>query len=198
MLKKMWQDWQRDRHARQRNQAKTTALLAALNDLPVEQQAGILALATVFRHKVIDRSQQLSDVIYSPEHNSPKKLRLVFELLEAIQERMQTEMQNVQKHLHDIPLIANQSPQAHWIHTMQSMDLWLITLGAALDKRQQPYAQQVWQILDASCSKLTTAIAALRDLEKASATKNEMYGDINDDDWIAMCAYRPDWLKMPT
>ncbi len=196
MLSKLWQDWQRNRQARKRNRIRTQSLLDALTQMPETQQASVLALATLFRHKVINHSQQLSDVIYHPEHSSPKKLRLVFELLEAIQTRMKTEMHNVQKHLHDIPLIANQSPEAHWLHSMQGMDLWLITLGAAMDPDQRANAVRIWNLLGASSHHLVFAIAALRELEQASSTQNEMYGDIKDEHWLSLCSYRPGALGL--
>ena len=62
-------------------------------------------MATVFRSRVIDRSEQLSGTLYNPMQSVDKKRRLIFELLQAVQNKMQDEMKTVKTQLKSKPMV---------------------------------------------------------------------------------------------
>lgn len=189
------EDWSRKRQVKKTNRLKTEELLTFLDTADQEQKATLLAMATVFRSRVIDRSEQLSGTLYNPMQSVDKKRRLIFELLQAVQNKMQDEMKTVKSQLKKLQLTPDSQPQEHWELSILGMDLWLITLGATIDNRQLPNLKQIWQQLDNASDKLPETITRLRLLEEAGHDPSHtMFGDIDDQTWLEKSNYRPAWF----
>ena len=188
-------NWSRRRQVKKTNRLKTQTLLEFLNQADIEQKATVLAMATVFRNRVIDHSDQLSDTLYNPAKSTDKKRRLIFELLLAVQNKMQSEMKTVKAQLKKLQLTPDSQPQEHWELSILGMDLWLITLGATIDNRQLPNIKHIWQLLDQAMEELPHTIQRLRSLENAGHDPaHNMYGNIDDHTWLEKSSYRPAWF----
>ncbi|WP_250656297.1 hypothetical protein [Alkalimarinus coralli] len=191
----VFEDWSRKRQVKKTNRLKTEKLLSFLNTADQEQKATLLAMATVFRSRVIDRSEQLSGTLYSPMQSADKKRRLIFELLQAVQNKMQDEMKTVKSQLKKLQLTPDSQPQEHWELSILGMDLWLITLGATIDNRQLANLKHVWHELDSAAPELPHTIKRLRSLEEAGHDPaHTMFGDIDDQTWLEKSGYRPAWF----
>jgi len=195
VFSKAFEDWSRRRQAKKTNQLKTQKLLTFLASANLEQKATILAMAAVFRSRVIDHSEQLSGTIYNPTQSSDKKRRLIFELLEAVQDKMQSEMKVVKTQLKKLQLTPESQPQEHWELSILGMDLWLATLGATIDKKQLSNIKHIWQLLGQAAEELPHTIQRLRALEEAGHDESHtMFGDIDDETWLEKSNYRPTWF----
>lgn len=191
----VFEDWSRKRQVKKTNRQKTEMLLTFLTSADPDQKATLLAMATVFRSSVIDRSEQLSDTLYNPMQSVDKKRRLIFELLQAVQNKMLDEMKTVKSQLKKLQLTPDSQPQEHWELSILGMDLWLITLGATIDNKQLPHLKNIWQQLDSASNRLPETISRLRLLEEAGHDPSHtMYGDIDDKTWLEKSHYRPTWL----
>ena len=191
----VFEDWSRKRQVKKTNRLKTDVLLAFLNSADQEQKATLLAMATVFRSRVIDRSEQLSGTLYNPMQSADKKRRLIFELLQAVQNKMQDEMKTVKSQLKKLQLTPDSQPQEHWELSILGMDLWLITLGATIDNKQLANLKHIWQQLDSAADGLPETIKRLRLLEEAGHDPSHtMFGDIDDQTWLEKSNYRPAWF----
>lgn len=194
-ISKAFEDWSRRQQAKKTNRVKTKKLLTFLADANLEQKATILAMAAVFRSRVIDHSEQLSGTIYNPTKSSDKKRRLIFELLEAVQSKMQSEMTVVKTQLKKLQLTPDSQPQEHWELSILGMDLWLATLGATIDNKQLSNIKHIWQCLDQAAEELPHTIQRLRALEEAGNDESHtMFGDIDDKTWLEKSNYRPAWF----
>lgn len=192
---KVFEDWSRKRQVKKTNRLKTDVLLTFLNSADQEQKATLLAMATVFRSRVIDRSEQLSGTLYNPMQCADKKRRLIFELLQAVQNKMQDEMKTVKSQLKKLQLTPDSQPQEHWELSILGMDLWLITLGATIDNTQLGNLKHIWQQLDSASDELPETIKRLRLLEEAGHdSSHTMFGDIDDQTWLVKSSYRPAWF----
>ncbi len=195
VFSKAFEDWSRRRKAKKTNRLKTQKLLTYLANANQEQKATILAMAAVFSTRVIDPSEQLSSTIYNPEQSSSIKRRLIFELLEAVQSKMQSEMKVVKTQLKKLQLTPDSQPQEHWELSILGMDLWLATLGASIDNRQLNNIKHIWQLLDQASEELPHTIERLRALEEAGHDESHtMFGDIDDKTWLEKSNYRPAWF----
>lgn len=191
----VFEDWSRKRQVKKTNRLKTEVLLTFLNSADQEQKATLLAMATVFRSRVIDRSEQLSGTLYNPMQSADKKRRLIFELLQAVQNKMQDEMKTVKSQLKKLQLTPDSQPQEHWELSILGMDLWLITLGATIDNNQLANLKHIWQQLDSAADGLPETIRRLRLLEEAGHDPSHtMFGDIDDQTWLEKSHYRPAWF----
>ena len=191
----VFEDWSRKRQVKKTNRLKTEVLLTFLNSADQEQKATLLAMATVFRSRVIDRSEQLSGTLYNPMQSADKKRRLIFELLQAVQNKMQDEMKTVKSQLKKLQLTPDSQPQEHWELSILGMDLWLITLGATIDNNQLANLKLIWQQLDSASDELPETIKRLRLLEEAGHDPSHtMFGDIDDQTWLEKSNYRPAWF----
>ena len=191
----VFEDWSRKRQVKKTNRLKTEVLLTFLNSADQEQKATLLAMATVFRSRVIDRSEQLSGTLYNPMQSADKKRRLIFELLQAVQNKMQVEMKTVKSQLKKLQLTPDSQPQEHWELSILGMDLWLITLGATIDNNQLANLKHIWQQLDSAADGLPETIKRLRLLEEAGHDPSHtMFGDIDDQTWLEKSHYRPAWF----
>lgn len=191
----VFEDWSRKRQVKKTNRLKTEELLAFLDNADQEHKATLLAMATVFRSRVIDRSEQLSGTLYNPMQSADKKRRLIFELLQAVQNKMQDEMKTVKSQLKKLQLTPDSQPQEHWELSILGMDLWLITLGASIDKRQLTNLKTIWQQLDSAADEVPETIKRLRSLEEAGHDPSHtMFGDIDDQTWLEQSNYRPAWF----
>jgi len=191
----VYEDWSRKRQVKKTNRLKTEVLLTFLNSADQEQKATLLAMATVFRSRVIDRSEQLSGTLYNPMQSADKKRRLIFELLQAVQNKMQDEMKTVKSQLKKLQLTPDSQPQEHWELSILGMDLWLITLGATIDNNQLANLKLIWQQLDSASDELPETIKRLRLLEEAGHDPSHtMFGDIDDQTWLEKSNYRPAWF----
>ncbi|MFD2230959.1 hypothetical protein [Alkalimarinus sediminis] len=191
----VFEDWSRKRQVKKTNRLKTEVLLTFLNSADQEQKATLLAMATVFRSRVIDRSEQLSGTLYNPMQSADKKRRLIFELLQAVQNKMQDEMKTVKSQLKKLQLTPDSQPQEHWELSILGMDLWLITLGATIDNNQLANLKHIWQQLDSAADGLPETIKRLRLLEEAGHDPSHtMFGDIDDQTWLEKSHYRPAWF----
>ncbi len=195
VFSEIFDSWSRRRQVKKTNRLKTQKLLDFLTQADKEQKATLLAMATVFRSRVIDRSNQLSETLYNPAQSSDKKRRLIFELLQAVQNKMQSEMKTVKSQLKKLQLTPESQPQQHWELSILGMDLWLITLGATIDNKQLSNIKQIWLLLDQAADELPHTIARLRSLEEAGHdASHTMFGDIDDQTWLEKSDYRPAWF----
>lgn len=195
VFSKTFEDWSRQRKAKKTNRLKTQKLLTFLANANPEQKATILAMAAVFSTRVIDQSEQLSGTIYNPAQSSSIKRRLIFELLEAVQSKMQSEMKVVKTQLKKLQLTPDSQPQEHWELSILGMDLWLATLGATIDNKQLNNIKEVWQLLSQAEDELPHTIERLRALEEAGNDEaHTMFGDIDDKTWLEKSNYRPTWF----
>lgn len=190
----MIDDWRRNRLARKQNAQKLHELITFVEAASATTKAELLALATIYRMRVIDRSEQLSDTFYHPHNSVLKKRRLIFELLQAVQHKMLSEFRTVRQSLAKMQGKETEGAKKHWDLSLRSTDLWLVTLGASLDPKSQAATIHLWQLLDQSADHLPPAIAHLRQLEAMGENGDLMYGDVDDDHWQAETRYRPDWL----
>ncbi len=191
----VFEDWSRKRQVKKTNRLKTEVLLTFIDTADQEQKATLLAMATVFRSRVIDRSEQLSGTFYNPMQSAGKKRRLIFELLQAVQNKMQDEMKTVKSQLKKLQLTPDSQPQEHWELSILGMDLWLITLGSTIDNSQLTKLKRIWHQLDSASEELPETIKQLRCLEEAGHDPSHtMFGDIDDQTWLEKSHYRPAWF----
>lgn len=131
---------------------KIKTLQTTLNNSDAVTQAMILAMAAVFKKRVIDNSAQLSKALNYPHKMSKERLGLIFELLQAIQSKMIQEKQGLDKKL-DYMNIQDQSRIPHWDKSVLGMDLWMVTIGSAYYPKIQPAAVKIWKTLDVASEK---------------------------------------------
>ncbi|ARU57395.1 hypothetical protein OLMES_3356 [Oleiphilus messinensis] len=187
-------NWLRGRKRRKDLKMKSRHLLAKLNEVDPQTRAMILAMAAIFRKRVIDKSAQLSKALNHPDKMSKERLGLIFELLQAIQNKMIQEKSALDAKLDELN-IHDQAKVTHWEKSVLGMDLWLITIGSAYHPPMQRKASSIWQLLDNASEHIESAIQSLRALESTvdqlDPGKHKMYGAIDDAQWRALCDFRP-------
>jgi hypothetical protein len=190
-------NWLRARKRKKDLKTKIKTLQTTLNNSDAVTQAMILAMAAVFKKRVIDNSAQLSKALNYPHKMSKERLGLIFELLQAIQSKMIQEKQGLDKKL-DYMNIQDQSRIPHWDKSVLGMDLWMVTIGSAYYPKIQPAAVKIWKTLDVASEKNPEAINKLRQLDHSvqdiSESDKSMFGNMNDAQWLEECQFRPEYM----
>ncbi len=180
---------------------KSENLLKVLSENDRVTRAMILAMSAVYRNRVIDRSAQLSKALNYTEKMSKERIGLIFELMQAIQTKMQQEKNALDQKLEALEVREN-AKVTHWRKSQLGMDLWMVTIGTGYTPKIQTTVNKVWQLLDESSADLDIALENLEQLQNTvndlSPSQTEMFGDISDAQWRALCAFRPSFFNAKT
>ncbi|PIE43045.1 MAG: hypothetical protein CSA50_07080 [Gammaproteobacteria bacterium] len=190
--------WLRHRKRVKDLKTKTDHLLNVLEQNDKITRAMILAMSAVFRARVIDRSAQLSKAINYADKMSKERIGLIFELLAAIQSKMIQEKGALDQKLEALEIKENASV-THWDKSLLAMDIWMTTIGNGYTRHINKKVLKIWVLLDDASNELKQAILSLRELEDTvndlSPAQADMYGSLNDEQWLSLCAYRPKFAK---
>mgnify|MGYP000221099646 CR=1 FL=1 len=192
-------NWLRHRKRKKDMKDMCKRLLKALDDNQPITHAMILAMGIVFKQRVIDNSAQLSKALNYPEKMSSERLGLIFELLQAIQNKMNQEKQGLDQKL-EYMNIHEDSTLPHWDMSLLGMDLWMVTIGSAYYPKIMKQVAEIWRQLDSSFEETEEAIKILRSLEHTvqdlSDSNKGMYGEMGDAQWLEACQYRPYFMMI--
>lgn len=191
-------NWLRARKRKKDLKTKIKSLQTTLDQSDAVTQAMILAMAAVFKKRVIDNSAQLSKALNYPHKMSQERLGLIFELLQAIQSKIVQEKHGLDQKL-DYMDIKDQSAVPHWDKSLLGMDLWMITIGSAYYPKIRPAAIKIWGIMEHASKLNVEAINKLRQLDHSvqdiADTHKSMFGNMDDEQWLEECRFRPDFVS---
>lgn len=192
-------NWLRARKRKNDLKTITKDLLKQLQDNSPVTQAMVFAMGIVFKKRVIDNSAQLSKALNYPNKMSKERIGLIFELLQAIQKKMDQEKQGLDKKL-EYMNIHEDCEIPHWDMSLLGMNLWMITIGTAYYPKIKTDVEEIWRMISSASENMPEAIDTLRKLEDTvqdlSDNQSSMYGEMSDQEWLQECGFRPDFLSI--
>jgi hypothetical protein len=164
------------------------------------RQATILALAQYFRGRMLREMDVPDAMLDKPLDYSRSDLWSIYDILETLRNQNTLQLDATIKNARRIGMELPQFSIDHAKATSRALEVWMATLGAGIVPDRRDDVRAIWSHLSGSLEHVEEAIIQLRTVEQRTSEMTgmpaeEMFAEINPNDWLAYCRFVPSALS---